>query len=159
MDIIVEISASNYIQVGKSFTFVLHLYPFFVQNRLNINQSRQMDIIFEISASNYIGWQKFHLCSPSLSIFDQNPLNIKESRQMDIIFEISASNYTGWQKFHPKRTKPTQFFNNFLSRYSGPIGVKTELGPPRGGSLRSPRALRARREKKTQHGQCERCAR
>ena len=89
----------------------------------------------------------------------QNRLNIKESRQMDIIFEISASNYTGWQKFHPKRTEPAKIFNHFLSRSSGPIGVKTELGPPRGCSLRSPRALRARREKKTQHGQCERCAR
>ena len=48
---------------------------------------------------------------------------------MDIIFEISASNYTGWQKFHPKRSEPAQIFNHFLSRSSGPIGVKTELGP------------------------------
>ena len=67
---------------------------------------------------------------------------------MDIIFEISASNYIGWQKFELKRKELPQIFNNFLSRSSGPIGVKTELGPPRGCSLRSPRALRARREKK-----------
>ena len=127
-------------------------------------ESGQMDIIFKISTSNYIGLQKFepkqtepayffnyfsilflHLCS----FFYRNQSNIKESGQMDIRFKISTSNYIGLQKFEPKRTEPAQIFQLFFNLAPrAPQGSRQNSGPIGRGSLRSPRALRARRLKK-----------
>ena len=118
-----------------------------------------MDIIFEISASNYIGWQKFELCSVSLSVFCAKSIEYQGIETNGHHIRNQRIKLYRLAKKSPQTDRTSPNFQSFSISLLGPHRGQDGTRALGGARFARPRALRARREKKIQHRQCERCAR